>query len=199
MFLDRFEKLKKAIYSCSYTVQNQEITEEEALDNFHSLIQKTSSDRGVVYFIGNGGSAAIASHFANDFLKALKIAALTLNDSSLLTCFSNDYGYEHVFSKSLATLINPSDLLIAISSSGNSANILNAVKVAQGKGCNIITLSGFRADNLLQQEGNLNFWIESEDYGIVETSHFFILHTIVDLWKHSTYVYAREDQIPARN
>ncbi|MFA5250753.1 MAG: SIS domain-containing protein [Parachlamydiales bacterium] len=155
----------------------------EGLFLFAAFLQKTLRAEGKVFVIGNGGSAGIASHFATDLLKALKIPALTLFDSNIMTCLSNDYGYEHVFSEPLKRLLKKEDLLVAISSSGKSPNILKAAQAALDQKASLITLSGFRFDNPLRFLGGLNIWLEAEDYGLVETGHFFILHTIVDLWK----------------
>ena len=131
--------------------------------------------------VGNGGSASIASHIATDFLKNLNIPALAFNDSSLLTCLSNDLGYEQVFSTPIGLLANKGDILFAISSSGKSKNILNAVSQARKRSCFIIGLSGFSASNPLRKMGNLNFYAPSSSYGDVEIAHLAICHTIVDI------------------
>lgn len=134
--------------------------------------------------IGNGGSAGIASHFHTDLVKTLKIPAQTLYDANLMTCLGNDYGYEHIFSSSLQLVMRPQDLLVAISSSGKSPNILNAAKTAREKKAGLFTLSGFAEDNPLRQIGDLNYYINIADYGLVETGHFFLLHTIIDCLHH---------------
>jgi D-sedoheptulose 7-phosphate isomerase len=182
MFSKRFSDLHSAVLSCVYTDREQMISENLALEMFQRKILKTASLGGVVYVIGNGGSAGIASHFSNDLMKALQIPSQTLYDSNLMTCLSNDMGYENVFSYPLERLIKPVDLLVAISSSGKSSNILKAVDVSQRRSASIITLSGFKKENPLREQGGLNLWIDREDYGLVETAHFFLLHTIVDLW-----------------
>lgn len=135
-----------------------------------------------IIFIGNGGSAGIASHMAIDFWKNGGIKATAFNDSSLLTCLSNDYGYEHVFAKPIETFAEEGDLLIAISSSGNSPNILNAVKSAKGKGLSVITMSGFDPNNKLSSLGEINFFVPSREYGPVEVLHQFICHYILDVY-----------------
>ena len=131
-------------------------------------------------FIGNGGSASIASHIATDFLKNAKIPAITFNDVSLITCISNDLGYENVFQKPLDLLAKNGDILVSISSSGKSQNILNATKAARNKKCFIITLSGFSKKNPLRKLGDINFYIPSYSYGVVEIAHLSICHCIVD-------------------
>ena len=133
-----------------------------------------------IYLIGNGGSAGIASHALTDFLNVCKLRAFTLHDSSLITCMANDFGYENAFSRILNTVMKPNDILIAISSSGKSENICNAAKVATEKYGIVITFTGFHQDNPLKKLGNINFWLNSIDYGMVEIGHQFILHNIAD-------------------
>lgn len=133
-----------------------------------------------LYIIGNGGSAAIASHALVDFVNVAKIQAQVFHENSLITCMANDYGYENVYSRVLSTFIHPKDMLIAISSSGKSANICNAAKVAKEKGAKVATLTGFSENNPLRKLGDFNFWLNSEDYGYVEVGHQFILHNISD-------------------
>lgn len=175
MFIERMEALKECIETCSYTDVKGEITANESLSKAQEYLKS-----GNIYVIGNGGSAGIASHFCTDLLKTLELPAATFADSNILTCFANDYGYEEVYSSPLRVKMLSSDVLFAISSSGQSVNILNACMVAKEKGAHIVTLSGFLKNNPLRQLGDLNFWIDSFDYGLVETAHFFLLHTIID-------------------
>lgn len=137
-------------------------------------------------FIGNGGSAAIASHMAVDYSKNGGMRALAFNDASFLTCLGNDLGYEHVFAKQVELHAAAGDLLIAISSSGRSPNILNAVEIARDRDCRILTLSGFAADNPLRRLGDYNLWVPSPSYGFVEIAHLAVCHCILDTamgWK----------------
>ena len=146
-----------------------------------SLVNNKSRAGNKVLFIGNGASAAIASHMAVDFWKNGRIKAMAFNDSSLLTCISNDFGYEHVFEKPLEMFADKGDILFAISSSGKSKNILNAAKVARRKHCNVITLSGFNTDNPLNLMGDINFYVPAKEYGFVEAMHQLICHSILDI------------------
>jgi D-sedoheptulose 7-phosphate isomerase len=132
-------------------------------------------------FIGNGASASIASHMAVDFWKNAGIEAVAFNDASLLTCLSNDFGYEYVFSKPLEMFAKKGDMLVAISSSGKSKNILQAVKIARKKGCRIITLSGFLQGNPLSRLGDLNFYVPASEYGHVEIMHHSICHYTLNM------------------
>jgi len=137
---------------------------------------------GTVLWVGNGGSAALASHFAVDVFNA-GVRSTAFNDAALLTCMGNDCGYEQVFARPVALFASPGDVLIAISSSGRSPNILAAVKAARERGCAVVTLSGFRPDNPLRGTGDWNFHIPSESYGPVEMVHALICHALVDALK----------------
>lgn len=134
-----------------------------------------------VHFVGNGGSAAIASHGAVDFFNA-GMRSLSFNDGAMLTCLGNDYGYEQVFAKPLALLAGEGDLLVAISSGGRSPNILTAVAAGRARGCAVVTLSGFDADNPLRRLGDVNFHVPSHSYGFVECLHQTICHSLYDIF-----------------
>jgi D-sedoheptulose 7-phosphate isomerase len=152
----------------------------EGIEQAKNLIIEQAAAQKKIIFIGNGGSAAIAEHEALDYWRNGGIPALCFNDSVLLTCVSNDFGYEQVFAKPVSMFAEAGDVLVAISSSGKSANIINGAQMGCQKKCRIITLSGFRADNSLRQMGDLNFFVPSSSYGFVEIGHLTILHCIVD-------------------
>ena len=143
-------------------------------------LEKLRSTAGHLYLVGNGGSAGVASHAATDFLNCGKLRAATLHDPSLLTCMSNDYGYDLAFARILATVAGSNDMLFAISSSGQSANIRNAASEMCRLGGSVVTLTGFRPDNPLRSLGDLNIWLDSDDYGMVEIGHQFVLHNLAD-------------------
>lgn len=145
------------------------------------LVLKVKAANSRVYFIGNGASAAIASHMAADWLKAGGMAAQCFNDGALTTCLANDLGYENVFSTPIAMHARKGDLLVAISSSGESENILRGVDVADRIGCYVVTLSGRNAANRLRNRGNVSFYVPSDHYGTVEVCHHAICHAILDL------------------
>jgi D-sedoheptulose 7-phosphate isomerase len=132
------------------------------------------------FFIGNGGSAAIASHMATDFSNKGNVPSLALNDLSALTCISNDYKYENVFVKQLRWHAHAHDWLFAISSSGKSKNILWGADFALEWGMEVVTLTGFSPRNKLREMGMVNFYVPSSDYGIVETAHLGILHALLE-------------------
>lgn len=131
-------------------------------------------------FIGNGGSAAIASHQSVDYWKTGAMRALAFNDAALLTCISNDFGYASVFEKPIERFADAGDVLVCISSSGRSENILRGVRKARERGCRVLTLSGFDAENPLRRLGDLNFYVPSKSYGPVEITHLSLSHGILD-------------------
>ena len=144
------------------------------------ILRETKKVRTTVYLVGNGGSSAIAEHMAIDLTKNAGLRAMAISGSPVLTTFSNDYGYERVFQKAIESFANKGDVLIAISSSGRSKNILNACKSARDKGMQIVTFSGFDKDNPLREMGDINFWIDSKAFGYVELIHNFLIHYIND-------------------
>jgi D-sedoheptulose 7-phosphate isomerase len=131
---------------------------------------------GQLYIIGNGGSAAMASHMAADACKNGHLRAMAFNDAALLTATSNDVAFEQVFSLPLERLARPGDLVIAISSSGNSPNIVRALESSRTLGLEAVTLTGMRADNRARTVGDLNFYVPLPRYGWIESAHQVILH-----------------------
>ena len=133
-----------------------------------------------IYLVGNGASAMMASHFAADACKNGGLSAMAFNDASLLTATANDVAFEEVFALPLSRLARPGDLLIAISSSGNSPNILRAIETARSIPADIVTLTGKGADNRARTCGDLNFYVPSPRYGWVECAHQLVLHYWLD-------------------
>ncbi len=145
------------------------------------MVRETAGPNGArIFFVGNGGSAAIASHMAADYQKNGKMPSMCFNDASSLTCISNDLGYENVFSLPLQYHGRLGDVLFAVSSSGESESILHAVTHAKAMFMNIVTLSGFEPTNSLRGKGGVNFYVPSKNYGTVEIAHLAILHSLLD-------------------
>lgn len=160
--------------------QGMRIPVEEAILKISRLAVEADKKGNKSIFIGNGGSASISSHMATDFLKNAGLCAQAFNDPSLLTCLSNDLGYEYVFEKPIEIMGKKGDILFSISSSGASKNILNATRLAREKKLHVITFSGFSEDNPLRILGDINFYLPSRSYGYVEIGHLAICHAIVD-------------------
>lgn len=144
------------------------------------LIQRCESERGKVIIVGNGGSAAMASHVSVDFTKAAKLRSINFNEADLITCFANDYGYENWVAKALEAYADQKDLVILVSSSGQSMNMLNGAKQCSSMGIPLITLSGFKPDNPLRELGNENLWADSHSYNVIEMTHHIWLLSLVD-------------------
>ena len=130
---------------------------------------------------GNGGSAAIAGHIAVDFTKQAGIRTVNFNEPNLITCFANDYGYEKWVSKAIEFYGDKGDIAILISTSGSSLNMLNAAKTAKELNMQVVTFTGFDEENPLKQSGNLNLWVNSRAYNVVENTHQIWLLLVCDL------------------
>ena len=151
------------------------------------LIQRSIHNKSKVYIVGNGGSASIASHVSVDFAKVARVPSFTFNNSNLITCFANDYGYKNWVVEAVKAYTNINDLMILISSSGTSKNIVNAAQYCKDNNIDLITLSGFTKDNPLSTLGNVNFHIESTEYNYIEMSHHIILVALVDIFAKKLY------------
>tara|TARA_B110000858_G_scaffold189372_1_gene236049 strand:- start:158 stop:703 length:546 start_codon:yes stop_codon:yes gene_type:complete len=144
------------------------------------IIKQVKKNKKKVILVGNGGSAAMASHVSVDLTKMCKIRAVNFNEADLLTCFSNDYGYENWVQKALSFYADKGDLLICISSSGESKNIIKGAKFAKKIGCKVITLTGFDQKNKVRKIGDINLWLNSKNYNLIEMTHHTWLLVVVD-------------------
>jgi len=152
------------------------------IDQSVRLIDECRNHNGKVYIVGNGGSASIASHVSVDFAKVARVPSATFNNANLITCFANDYGHDYWVSEAIKAYTNKNDMLILISSSGTSKNIVNAASYCNDNHIPLITLSGFKSDNPLSKLGNVNMHVESDSYNFIEMSHHIILVAIVDIF-----------------
>lgn len=176
-----FDALERCLRDIQVTDPKDHVFEaREGVEQAAMLIETQTSAGHKIIFVGNGASATISSHQATDYWKNGGMRAIAFNDAALLTCISNDFGYRHVFEKPIEMFADKGDVLVAISSSGQSENILRAVEAAKKRGCEVLTLSGFAADNPLRGKGSLNFYVSSNSYGHVEVVHHAICHCILD-------------------
>jgi D-sedoheptulose 7-phosphate isomerase len=141
---------------------------------------KVRDEGRTIYFVGNGASASMASHFSADMAKNGKVHTQVFTDPALVTALGNDLGYENVFAEPLRRRGREGDMLVAISSSGRSPNILAAAEVARAQGLTLVTLTGMDADNPLRASGDLNLYVPAATYGNAETSHAVVLHHWMD-------------------
>ena len=159
---------------------NEEIIKK--IVNVKNILIETQKKNKKVMIFGNGGSAAIASHVSVDLTKNAKIRTSNYNEADLITCFANDYGYERWIEKAIDFYADAEDVLILISSSGKSQNMINACKAAKNiKMSKIITFTGHNKNNQLSMLGDINFWIDTKAYNYVENIHQIWLLTVVDL------------------
>ena len=175
-FLDKyFDDFKKLINFNSDEIKKK-------LINLKKIFITTKKNKKKILIFGNGGSAAIASHFSIDLTKNAKIRCTNYNESDLITCFSNDYGYERWVEMAIRYYGNKGDVLIVISSSGKSKNIINGCIAAKKKKfLKIITLTGHSMNNPVKKLGDINLWINSKAYNYIENIHQFWLLSLVDL------------------
>lgn len=153
---------------------------DKILDKCVELICYKKKNNNRVIFVGNGGSAAIAIHMTADYFKNGGVRTVSMYDPAILTCLGNDFGYEYVFSKQIEKHIESGDLLVTISSSGNSKNIVNAIEMAHEKRAKVMSLTGFSEDNICRKLADYSIYVPSSEYGIVESVHNCILQEIVD-------------------
>jgi len=148
----------------------------EGVTTWVAMTRTVHERDGQLFIIGNGGSAGMASHMAADACKNGHLRAMAVNDAALLTATANDLAYDQVFSLPLERLGRPGDLVIAISSSGNSPNIVRALETSRTLGLHAVTLTGMNADNRARALGDLNFYVPLPRYGWTESAHQIILH-----------------------
>lgn len=152
-----------------------------AMNTAAEKITLANSKGNKVIFAGNGGSAAVANHKALDFWFTGRIRGTSFSDSALLTCVANDFGYAQIFAKPINMFADKGDILIAISSSGNSQNIIEAAEEARRRGCEVFTFSGFKEGNRLRQIGDLNFYVPVSHYNKVESTHLLLCDCVLEI------------------
>jgi D-sedoheptulose 7-phosphate isomerase len=167
-------------YFCEYSrlLANPEIP--KLIDSLVGQISDARSKGCKLMLAGNGASASIASHLATDFSKQGGVRAMAFNDANLITALANDCGYDNWVAKALDFYADPGDILVLISSSGKSANVLNAAKHAKELGLYLAAFTGFSRDNPLCSNADISFWVDSHAYNIVECIHMIWLTAVVD-------------------
>jgi D-sedoheptulose 7-phosphate isomerase len=176
------DKLSSILYKLSFRgYYGAEYSPDEGFKIWQELTINVRGKKRSIYLIGNGASASMASHFAADLAKNAHLHTEVFADLSLIAAISNDIGYEYVFSEPIQRRAKKGDMLVAISSSGKSKNILRAAEVAGKIGLKVITLSAMSPQNQLRSSGHLNIYIAAETYGYAKTSHAVILHHWMDI------------------
>ncbi len=186
ILVSKVAQFQTIVSESEFTNLRGEVLEmESSIEMALDILIQAKKKKSTVFLAGNGGSAAVVSHILTDFTNVGGLRAATLHESSLLTCMANDYGYENAFASVLKKIGQKNDVLITVSSSGRSLNIINAAKCLSEIGGKIITLSGFDPENPLRRLGSLNIWLNSNQYGFVEIGHLFLLHHLSDRLKES--------------
>lgn len=167
--------------------QGQEIELDQAFGQLWEWTHQIRKDEQAIFLVGNGASASIASHVAADMAKNAQVRTEVFTDLALITALANDLSYDQVFALPLKRKMKAKDILVAISSSGNSPNIIKAARTAQELGGQVITFSAMAPDNLLRSLGDMNFYLPAASYGLAEIGHTAILHYWIDLMvEHKT-------------
>lgn len=155
-------------------------TDEKSLNQIFFKIKSNLKKKSTIYLVGNGGSSSICNHVSVDFNKAAKIKSSTFNNSNLITCYANDYGHENWVREAIASYVNKDDILIFVSSSGNSKNIINAAKYCIQKKISFYSFTGFDLNNELNLISENFIHVNSKNYNYVEMTHHIQLLYIVD-------------------
>lgn len=179
---DEAEKLSSLLSRLSFTDSDGvELPQERGFSTWSGLTRELRDNKRVCFLVGNGASASMASHISADLAKNALVHTQVFSDLSLITAMANDISYNDVYSEPLKARGAPGDMLVAISSSGKSPNILKAVEAAKGLGMTVVTLSAMGESNPLRASGGLNAYVPAKTYGNAETCHAAILHCWVDL------------------
>jgi D-sedoheptulose 7-phosphate isomerase len=179
-FAEHLGQFSQVLKAAQWTQGAESVSQIEGEAAWLALLNALATYHGEVFVLGNGGSSAIAAHVANDLTNVSRVHADALQNMAELTCHANDYGYDQAYARLLSHKMHANDLLLAISSSGKSSNLLHAVDMARQKGAKVITFTGFSSDNPLRQLGDVNLWLDCRDYGIVEVGHQLLLHYLCD-------------------
>ena len=180
---DYFNTIKKELDQTIATdINGQELSVSEALELWIDRCEVQKRERGIFFFCGNGASATMAEHLSHDCFQNADFLTETCSETSYITAISNDMSYEDVFAYRIKKMLGKKDMLITISSSGNSPNIIKAIHTAKEVGAFVVTLSGKGKDNQSRKLGDLNFYVALETYGLVESAHAVLLHCWLDMY-----------------
>lgn len=182
MFKNYLNEMIVSMESTECSVGSKQISFDEAVDIWVEKTKEIKDKDKTLFFIGNGASAAMSAHMSADANKNGKLKSLCFNESSILTAISNDISYDEIFAFNIDKFAQKGDVLVTISSSGNSPNVIRAIEVAKEKGVYVITLSGLKESNNSRKMGDLNVYVPAKTYGIVEVLHQAILHFWLDMY-----------------
>ena len=176
-----FKSIKQGLEESKYYT-NQQLSEPDLFfKTVKDNLKKLRETKSKIYFFGNGASAAFANHMALDFSKNGKILSRSLSDSALLTALANDYSYENAMLEYLKIEgATKEDLVITISSSGNSPNVVSVLNYCKNNGISTLALSGLKNENKSIEIADYSIYVPMKTYGMVECIHQIFLHLILD-------------------
>lgn len=178
-----FETIKNGLDSMIATDREGNLLgHDDALEIWVDKSEELKQKKGIFFFCGNGASATMAEHMSHDCFQNADFLTETVSETSHLTAISNDVSYEDVFAYRISKMLGESDMLVTVSSSGNSPNVIKAIHTARELGTFIVTVSGKKEDNQSRQLGDLNFYVPLETYGLVESAHAVLLHCWLDMY-----------------
>jgi len=177
-FTEVYDGLDRTSVLCG----GREISYEEGLNLWTERARKTQQEGGLIFFCGNGASCTMAEHMSHDWFQNGKVNTYTVSETSHITAISNDVSYADVFAYRIERILSERDILVTVSSSGNSPNVIRAIEEAKKKGAFVITVSGKSPENKSRQMGDLSFHVPLDTYGLVESAHAVLLHDALDLF-----------------
>jgi D-sedoheptulose 7-phosphate isomerase len=186
--IDKFFSKDAAVFASSYFDYLSEVLrgiDPQSVSRFAQTLLAARERGATVYFIGNGGSAATASHFANDlsigthsYDKPFRVVSLTDNQA-IITAIANDFGYDEIFKRQLQVLAKPGDVLVAISASGNSPNLLKAFEYAQSADVKTIAITAFDGGKMkAMADDGIHVQTGLKEYGPAEDAHMVLDHLL---------------------
>lgn len=180
---DYFETIKNGLDAMIATDKDGNVLgNDEALEKWIDKCEELKQKKGIFFFCGNGASATMSEHMSHDCFQNADFLTETCSETSHITAISNDVSYEDVFAYRINKMLGESDMLITVSSSGNSPNIIKAITTARKLGTFVVTLSGKKEDNQSRKLGDLNFYVPLDTYGLVESAHAVLFHCWLDMY-----------------
>ncbi len=175
-----FKEVYDGLQKTNVTLNGKEISLAEGVELWIDRAREVQNGKALMFFCGNGASATMAEHLSHDWFQNGKVNTYTVSETSHITAISNDVSYADVFAYRIERILTDKDILVTVSSSGNSPNVVRAIEEAKKKGAFVVTVSGKSADNKSRQMGDLCFHVPLDTYGLVESSHAVLLHAVLD-------------------
>lgn len=175
-----YEEVYNGLQNTIVTTGQKEVSLDEGIDLWVEKARAVQTKGGLLFFCGNGASCSMAEHMSHDWFQNAKVNTYTVSETAHLTAISNDISYADVFAYRIERILSEKDILVTVSSSGNSPNVIRAIEEAKKKGAYVITVSGKKAENKSRRLGDLNFYVPLDTYGLVESAHAVLLHDALD-------------------